>query len=52
MIKGMVLNDEITVGQVIQEFDNWVHISTPTDDNKNEFLRATKVNGKTVYTKD
>ena len=52
MIKGMVLNDEITVGQVIQELDNWVHISTPTDDNKNEFLRATKVNGKTVYTKD
>tara|TARA_R110000868_G_scaffold158025_2_gene385706 strand:+ start:805 stop:1251 length:447 start_codon:yes stop_codon:yes gene_type:complete len=52
MIKGMVLNDEIVVGQVIQEFDNWVHISTPTADNKNEFLRATKANGKTVYTKD
>jgi zinc D-Ala-D-Ala carboxypeptidase len=52
MIKGMVLNGEITVGQVIQEFDNWVHISTPTEDNKNEFLRATKSNGKTVYTKD
>jgi len=55
-IKGMVLNKEIEVGELIQEFNSWVHISIPNEKNKNEFLIATKekVNGKmkTIYTKD
>lgn len=57
MIKYMVQRGLITVGQLICEFADsptggWVHISLPTAKKKNEFLIATKVNGKTVYTKD
>lgn len=37
--------------QLIQEFGQWVHVSY-SDRNRRECLRATKVNGKTVYTKD
>ena len=57
LIKDMVKRGLITVGQLICEFaesnsGGWVHISLPTETKKNEFLIATKVNGKTVYTKD
>lgn len=38
------------VDQCIQEFDSWVHVSYNGGKNRNQFLRATKVNGKTVYT--
>lgn len=57
LIKDMVQRGLITVGQLICEFaespsGGWVHISLPTATKKNEFLLATKVKGKTVYTKD
>lgn len=39
--------------QVIDEFEQWVHVSHRRDPRKNrgEALRARKANGKTVYTK-
>jgi zinc D-Ala-D-Ala carboxypeptidase len=57
LIKDMVQRGLITVGQLICEFADsptggWVHISLPTATKKNEFLIATKIGGKTVYTKD
>jgi len=57
LIKDMVQRGLITVGQLICEFADsssggWVHISLPTTSKKDEFLIATKVNGKTIYTKD
>lgn len=36
--------------QLIQEFDEWVHVSWNGFNNRNECLRATKENGKTKYT--
>ena len=41
----------IVYDQLIQEFNSWVHISYATNA-RMENLIATKVNGKTVYTKD
>lgn len=39
LIVGMVLNKEIDVGQVIDEYNyNWVHISTPHLKNNNQIL--------------
>ena len=37
--------------QLIHEFDSWMHISyNPFNVQRKEVLKATKVNGKTVYT--
>lgn len=36
--------------QLIQEFNSWIHISWNGFDNRNQALRATKVNGITSYT--
>lgn len=41
----------IPFDQLIQEFDQWVHVSY-SDNPRREALRAVKENGKTVYTKD
>lgn len=38
--------------QLIQEFDSWVHVSYNSAGNRGEVLRATKKNGKTVYTRE
>ena len=38
--------------QLIQEFDRWVHVSYNAQGNRKQCLRATKQNGKTVYTPD
>lgn len=43
----------IVFDQCIQEFSRWVHISfNPFGQNRNECLRAIKVDGKTKYIKD
>lgn len=40
----------LPVDQCIEEFGQWVHISHRTK-NRNEFLKAEKINGKTIYSK-
>ncbi len=52
VIKELVKHGDLKVDQCIQEFDAWVHVSFTLTGERNEFLIATKVNGKTVYTKD
>jgi len=44
------IRNKIEYDQIIQEFDAWVHISYVKNGNRNMNLRATKQNGKTVYT--
>lgn len=46
-----IIKSNIKFDQVIQEFDKWVHISWNGVSNRNEKLRATKKDGKTIYTK-
>lgn len=45
-----ICNTNLQWSQCIQEFDSWIHISFD-ETRKREKLRATKKNGKTVYTK-
>lgn len=48
----MIMNSDIPFDQLIHEFDSWVHISNRgAGNNRRQVLRATKVNGKTVYEK-
>ncbi len=47
----LIIKSNLKFDQVIQEFDRWVHISWNNEANRNEKLRATKVDNKTVYTK-
>jgi len=53
-VKKLVKEKKIVCGQVIQEFNAWVHISTPSlSVKKNSFLRAVKnESGQTVYLKE
>ena len=52
VIIDMIKNEEIECGQLINEFNLlWIHISLPTRGKLNEVLKATKQNGKTVYSK-
>jgi len=51
LIKVLVSQGKLTVDQCIYEFDSWVHISY-SQNNRNEFLIATKENGHTIYRKD
>lgn len=52
VIIDMIKNGEIECGQLINEFGlQWIHISLPTRGKVNEILKATKQNGKTVYSK-
>ena len=44
-----ILANGFQFDQIIQEFDDWVHISWNGDKNRNQVLRATKVDGKTHY---
>ena len=46
-----IKNSDLKWTQLIQEFSEWTHVSYDPNDLKCECLRATKVNGKTVYTK-
>jgi zinc D-Ala-D-Ala carboxypeptidase len=50
-IQELVRAGEIQIDQCIIEFDKWVHISYKSKDNRNEFLIASKIDGKTVYSK-
>ena len=52
LIKRLVKEGKLNVDQCIQEFDRWVHCSFVYKGNKNEFLRAVKSKGKTIYQKD
>lgn len=52
LIKMLVRQGNINVDQCIQEFDRWVHVSFRYKNNRNEFLRAVKSKGKTMYMKD
>jgi hypothetical protein len=45
-----IKNSDLPFDQLIQEFDNWVHISYKPTNNRGQVLRATKQNGVTVYT--
>lgn len=47
-----IKNSGIPFDQLIQEFDSWVHVSYNSQGNRGEVLRATKKNGKTVYTRE
>lgn len=47
----LIIKSNLKFDQVIQEFDRWIHISWNSMSNRQEKLRATKVSGKTVYTK-
>ncbi len=40
---------KIPIDQVINEFGSWVHIGTSRTKPRKEYLTATKINGKTVY---
>jgi zinc D-Ala-D-Ala carboxypeptidase len=60
-VKGLSIEDlyqfirnlRLPVDQCIQEFDTWVHVSyNAFGTNRNQFLRAVKENGKTIYKKD
>ena len=52
VIIDMIKSSEIECGQLINEFNlQWLHISLPTRGKVNEVLKATKKNGKTVYSK-
>lgn len=46
-----IKNSDLVFDQLIQEFDQWVHVSyNPiTKDNRRQCLRAIKQNGKTKY---
>lgn len=56
-VKGMnvellfqtIIESKLVFDQLIQEFDSWVHISFDINYNRNNILRAKKVNGKTIY---
>lgn len=51
VIIDMIKSGEIECGQLINEFNlQWLHISLPTRGKLNEVLKATKKNGKTIYT--
>jgi zinc D-Ala-D-Ala carboxypeptidase len=52
LIKRLVKEGKLNVHQVIQEFSQWIHLSIVYKGNKNEFLRAVKSKGKTIYQKD
>jgi hypothetical protein len=46
------IKDNLSFKQLINEFDySWVHVSYDPKNLKKEVLKATKVNGKTKYTK-
>ena len=45
----LIINSDIPFDQVIQEFDTWIHISFNPLGNRNQALRAIKVNGRTKY---
>ena len=47
LVKMLHLNFD----QCINEFDRWVHISYNEGNNRNQFLKAYKKDGKTVYEK-
>lgn len=55
LIERMILDGEITVGQLIWEHGDcerpdWIHVSLPTSTKKNDLLRAKRDgNGKTYY---
>lgn len=51
-IKHMVKSKRIEVDQCILEMDSWVHLSYKKTKNRNQFLIASKKNGKTVYATD
>ena len=47
-----ILSSGIVYDQLIQEFDEWVHISYKREgENRNEALLATKKDGQTIFTK-
>jgi len=51
VITTMIKDGSIECGQLIDEFGlSWIHISSPTRGKVNEVLKATKKNGKTIYT--
>ena len=52
LIKMLVRQGNINVDQCIQEKNRWVHCSFRYKNNRNEFLRAVKSKGKTMYMKD
>jgi zinc D-Ala-D-Ala carboxypeptidase len=45
----LVRSLNLHVDQVIDEFSSWVHISHTAEENRNQYLKARKVNGKTQY---
>jgi zinc D-Ala-D-Ala carboxypeptidase len=46
---ALVRKLNLPVDQVIDEFSSWVHISYATGANRGQYLKARKVNGRTVY---
>ena len=47
-----IIKSDIVYDQLIQEFDEWVHISYKREgENRNEALLATKKDGQTIFTK-
>ena len=46
----MLLKLNIPFDQVINEFNDWTHISYNKDINRKQVLTAKKINGKTLYT--
>ena len=51
---GQVRESGVVVDQCIQEFGRWVHVSycSTVGENRNQFLRAIKVDGVTKYITD
>ena len=46
-----IIKSGVPYDQIIQEFNSWVHVSYVSEPRRSR-LRATKENGKTVYTPD
>ncbi len=44
-----IKNSDLPFDQLIQEFDQWVHVSYNPAGNRRQSLRAVKDNGRTVY---
>lgn len=49
LVKKYIAKNKFGVDQCILEFNRWVHISWKAEKRRNQFLIATKENGRTIY---
>ena len=49
LICQIIVDLKLPFDQLINEFDQWVHVSYNAHRKRGEYLKAKKVNGKTIY---